>query len=408
MNTALLMPSECLALFSTIVERRPVALPAAERLNEFNRFVTAFVIADRIETFHIGPPIQPWALHVVQTPWLLPLLSPETNFRVHLSARGNLEFSHGPLGPDWGAYSHFRGIDFISAAPHAFFSSTIPPRLHSPPIEAVLENVPAAVRPLVNLYAATRLSVLDVPVRVQHAHPDLQGIQVSVNFAQPAALGTARILADHPVLAQKNDALLRVLGYKRPAAAECLRLLEERFGTGVKALHEARDFDVVIPPVTAVLLNRLPDGCKDVGTVVSELMELRDEWQRYRTKFAKVEAVMQDPESSLADLRNARAALNADAERFARECAIEVVQSARARVAFDGILAVVRLASIERLATTAVLGALQSIIPRVGDFAARSQTSIAFKAAKEAFQMPGYGTLASRKLGLDDQSRSST
>lgn len=379
-----------------------MTLPVAERLAEFSSTVTAFVIADRIESFHLGPPVQPGALRVEQTPWLLPLIDPKANFRVRLTPRGDLEFAGKPSAPDWGAYSHFRGIDFLSAASHVFFSSTIPPRLHSPQIEAILADVPTPIRPLVNLYAATRLSVLDVPARVEFAVPVLRGVQVSMNFAPPASPETASILADHPVLAAKNDKLIQVLGYGRPATIECLRLLEERFGAVVKALHTAGDFDLVVPPVAAVLLDRLPDGCKDVGTVIRELLELRDQWEGYRRKFAKVEDVLQSPDSRLADVRNARAAVNADAERFGREFGPDTTQSARARVAFDGILAVIRLASVENIAAAAVLAALQPIIPRAGEFAARSRTSIAFKAAKESFHIPGYRALASRKLGLDD------
>lgn len=398
----MLIPSECLALFSAIVERRPILLPAAERMAEFNRLVTAFVIADRIETFHLGPPVQPGNLHIHQTPWVLPLLAPEADFKVKLTDRGDLVFSRKPIGADWGAYSHFRGIDFLSAAPHVFFSGAIPPRLHSPAMETLLADVPAVVRPLVNLYAATRLSVLDVPLRVEFAVPALRGMQASVNFAPPASPETASILADHPVLAGKNDDLIQVLGYRRPATAECLRLLEDQFGAVVKELYAAGNFELTVPPVAGVLLSRLPDRCNDVGTVMRELLELRDQWEGYRRTFARVEAVLRSQDSSLADVRNARATVNADAVRFGREFGTGAAHSVRARVAFDGVLAVVRLASVERFAMSVVLAALQPIIPRIGDYAASSRTSIAFKTAKEVIAMPGYRALATRKLGIDE------
>ncbi|MCW5753781.1 MAG: hypothetical protein KIT24_03620 [Phycisphaeraceae bacterium] len=403
METAALIPTEVLALFAATIERHPVNLPPEEQLSEFASLVSTFVTSDLINYFHSGRPSNLSDLRLEHTPFAMPMLAPESNFRTQTDSNGNLYTSadHRPI--ERGLYGHFAGFPFIRLAEHAVFAGACAARVYTPPISTVIEAVPGLLRPLVNLYATTTLSVMDAPVRLQYVHPALKGhlVDVSVNFGDSARHDVARLVAEHKLLREKNSDLLRLVGYRRPAASECLNQLESAFGSVIQNLVKQARLQIAIPPIAAVLLHRLPDNCTNVGHVIRELLELRDQWSGFRSRFNRIESIVRDPKSSLRDLQLATVEIEADAKRFENEFGTSAGrESVDIAFGFDTIIAITRLCSLAALSNEAVVSVLKPAIPKIEEFAARARTSIAFRMAREAMRLSDYRTLAHQKLGI--------
>jgi hypothetical protein len=157
---------------------------------------------------------------------------------------------------------------------------------------------------------------------------------------------------------------------------------------------------LVIPPVTAVLLSRLPDGCTDPRVFVEEICSLRDEIQPLRSRFAELESAAYSDDATIAEVRSLKAAVEADAKAIERRFDLPLHDNAFVRWFVDNVSFLVKALVKWDVEVEEVADFIARLVPPLQKRLRIVAPGLLFDIAVKTLQLEGYGTLLDRKLDL--------
>ncbi len=188
---------------------------------------------------------------------------------------------------------------------------------------------------------------------------------------------------------------------KGPLILQAIERLNNSFGEEISKIDNFNFSNVVIPPVAAVLLNRLPDDCQDPYTVIREIFELREEMTLVRRRFSDLEEIAYDPSASLKEIMDIKKAVETDSERFHKTVSDFMPNSGRIRWYIDKLSLVCNLLMHQGIPLDELVHFLLDIIPTIERRVKVQAPSRMLWLALDAHKMRGYQNLAKRKLGMN-------
>ncbi|MEJ2456483.1 MAG: hypothetical protein P8103_20370 [Candidatus Thiodiazotropha sp.] len=186
-----------------------------------------------------------------------------------------------------------------------------------------------------------------------------------------------------------------------PLINKAYDLLKETYASKLEAVTEFNLMQIIIPPLTAIVLDRLPDHCSDPYIVVRTILDLREELDSVRAKFADLENTLYSQGTELKDLLGVKGAIEADAKALGTKFNMPFQNSAMIRWFIDKASFIGKLIILQKTEQDEVVDTVASLIPMFGERLNRATPSLLFDMTLKTKNIKGYSSLVERKLGLD-------
>ncbi len=164
----------------------------------------------------------------------------------------------------------------------------------------------------------------------------------------------------------------------------------------------ANKTEVIMPPLVATFLNRLPDNCTDPKIFKEELMNLRKELEKVRKRFSDLQEIDSDPDISIKEAEKVINAVKADSEHFVKKWESDFTDHAVFQFCVEHASFLVKLITkIHKVQPEEIVGKLLKIAPGLEKRIRSSAPTIMSKMAYNTRKIKGINRLMEKKFGLD-------
>ena len=344
--------------FTTTLIREPMPFDDATRFLDFCDLVENLVLSDQVYAWNVGAYDFEWESGYYTVPKNRPSIHP---------------------------YEVFHTLEYVDICPffHSITDSQLIKQLSALEIKQAFDGRFGELKHELTLSVALSMYV--------QAYNGQLG---EVTVREPAILGDLL-----PDLVSFSDSRFAVR--KDPLIIQAIDRLNHSFKDELKVATMPNITPVVIPPVVAVLLERLPDNCVDPYTVLREILDLRDELLPVRRRFSELEDIVYDDSAPIKDLREVQRAIEIDSESFQRSVSTLASDSAVFRWFVDNLSFLCNALVHQGIALEDLVNLLADIIPTIERRVRVRTPSRLLWMARDAHRMKGYKTLAKRKLGME-------
>ncbi len=173
--------------------------------------------------------------------------------------------------------------------------------------------------------------------------------------------------------------------------------LKNNYADALRSVDLADIPRATAPPLTAAVLNQLPDDCCDPGDLLRIAWELRNRCEGYRARWTELESAYYD--GSLMGQRRIKRALTVDAESIARHCNT-APGTASVRWYFEPVCFLIR-AIAAKVSLDDVLDFAGRYLPPIGEWISLRRPSVLYRVARDTTFIREHASLVKRKLGFD-------
>jgi len=353
----IILPLAAFRFFDAAVTRRNLPFSNLRVFAEFSSLVETMLLSDSLYFFNVG---------AFSLEWRSGQMFPTSNS------------SYNP-------YEAFHGIDFINEAPLDYMGNDkkLIQMVSEEERNRVLDEV-FGKEPRNNFGLWTYLSAY-----VQAYNGSFGPVEVK----------------EYPLI---SELLPRIVTYcdsnvpiiSDPLIEKSYNLLKEKYASKLEAITEFNVMPIAIPPLTAIVLDRLPDNCTDPYIVVRAILDLREELVSVRARFAELESVLYSKESELKDVLSVKASVEADARAIDKKFDMHFQNNAMMRWFVDKASFLAKLITLQKIEQDEVIDTVASLIPMFGDRLNSATPSLLFDMTLKTKNIKGYSGLVERKLGL--------
>lgn len=367
--------------FTYITAQRQLKIDGIRQFEAFSSFVEAFVLSDELQYFNVG------AFHFE---WINGhFVDPGISLPIH-------------------PYECFHGLDFIKEAKSHYDEEKRFGDIHENAGDLADEIITVTTSYEENKDVRIDM-VSDEEIEAAFSEeggvPGILRHQLSTYLqAYNGRLGECCPL-EPQIFREMLPRLVKYKGIKQcidsdPTITSAYKKLSQVYDNKIRQCHEDSEM-LIIPPITTVLLSRLPDGCTDPFDAMRILLELRDELESLRNKFAELEKRYYDPNSSHKELQDLRSEMFVDSHALAKDMGNPHVDNVAWRYFLDPLLTVARALMRREVPAEELVNLLGDLVP---DLAMRLKTkkpSRLHGLAMDSFRLEGIRTLAHRKLSIN-------
>ena len=353
-----ILPLASFRFFDAAVTRTPFPFSDLRVFSEFSSLVETMLLADSLYYFNVGA------------------------FPFEWSSGQIIPISNKSYNP----FEAFHGIDFINEAPLDYMNNDkkLIQMVSQEERDRVFEEV-FGKEPRNDFGLWTYLSVY-----VQAYNGNFGPVEVK----------------EYPLISGLIPKIITYCGSNIPILNDPLiersyKLLKEKYASKLSAIMEFNLMPIVIPPLTAIVLDRLQDNCTDTYIVVRTILDLREELEPVRIRFGELESVLYDKESELRDVISVKSAVEADAKAIEKKFGMPFQNNALVRWFVDKASFLAKLITKQKIEQDEVIETVASLIPLFGERLNSATPSILFDMAMKTRNIKGYGSLVERKLGLN-------
>ena len=353
----IILPLAAFRFFDAAVTRRNIPFSGLRIFAEFSSLVETMLLSDSLYFFNVGAFSLEW-----RSGQMLPI--------------GNASYN---------PFEAFHGIDFITEAPLDYMGNDkkLIQMVSQDERDKVLDEV-FGKEPRNDFGLWTYLSAY-----VQAYNGSFGSVEVK----------------EYPLI---SELIPRIITYcdsntpiiNDPLIEKSYNLLKEKYASKLAAVTEFNVMPIVIPPLTAIVLDRLPDNCTDPYIVVRTILDLREELVSVRGKFAELENVLYGKDSELKDVLGVKSAIEADAKAIDKKFNMQFQNNAMMRWFVDKASFLAKLITLQKIEQDEVIDTVASLIPLFGERLNSSTPSLLFDMSMKTKNIKGYGSLIERKLGL--------
>jgi len=355
---SVIVPLAAFRLFDVAVTHRRVPFSDRRIFAEFSSLVEVLTLCEDVRYFNVGAYPFEWASGAI-----IP----------------TVRVSHNPFEP-------FHGIDFIHEAPIEFMGKG------KKLLKMVRED--------------ERERIFDHEFGKEPRHEFSLWTYLSAYVqAYNGDFGPV-LIKEYPLIGNLLDQILVFENSEEPIAKDSLLIqsyekLKAKYADKLKNVFEIAITPVVIPPITAILLSRLPDNTSDPFIVVREILDIRANLEVVRQRFADLEAALYSDDASIEDWREAQRAVEADSKTFEKKFDMRFHDNAFVRWFVDNSTFLAKLLIKRDVEKEEMVSFLANLIPTLGNRLSVTTPSLLYDMAVKTKSLPGYPTLVQRKLRLE-------
>ncbi len=185
-----------------------------------------------------------------------------------------------------------------------------------------------------------------------------------------------------------------------PLIIQAYEKLKSTYSTKVDDLLIKDISPISIPPITAILLSRLPDNVSDPFLVVQEILNLREELKVVRNGFENLENIYYDDNSSLNDFKEVQCALEKNSKVFAQKFGMQQTENIYMQWFLDKVSTLTKWLIKKEVEPDEIVDLLASVIPMLPERLNKKVPLVLSNMALDSLRIPGYRALVHKKLGL--------
>ena len=349
---------QALRLFDVAITKTAKPFSSHRILAEFSSLVEMLVLYERIGFFNIGAYQHEW-----ETGQILPMEKSQ----------------HNPFQP-------FYGLNFIGPASMEYLRNSK---------NEILKNVPEL----------QRRQIIEQEFKDEPYHEFTLGSYLGLFQQAYSGWWGPVAVKSFPLINNIIDKVFMFEGSKYSVSNDPLiiQAYEKLKSTYVKKVEDLLIKDIspfAIPPITAVLLSRLPDNVSDPFLVVQEIINLRGELEEIRNGFADLEKIYYDDNSSLRDFKEVQCALEENSKVFVRKFGMQQTENIYIQWFIDKVSTLTKWLIKKEIEPEEIVDLLASVIPMLPERLNKKVPLVLSKMALDSVHIPGYRSLAFRKLGL--------
>lgn len=346
--------------FTTSIIGEPIPFSDLRRFWDFSSLVEAFVLSDELLYWNTGAYAFEWSGGYYTIP-------------------GN----HPSMHP----YEIFHGFDFLNETPFNFdqkenrLVELVDQKIGVAVLQGMLREEPYhpyTVWSSLNLYVqAYNGNFGDVcvfePAVIKDVLPHLVSYQ-----------GSSGVIANDPLIFKGYEILKKKYSEKLAPLIISNGLLEYS-----------------IPPITAILLSRLPDNCTNPSIAIRHMVELREELEPVRRRYSEMEDALYNKDATLKDLLGIRSSLLTDSSQLDKRFGVGFYENAAVRWFADKFSFVVKVLTKQGVELDEIRDLIgDAVAPLTERITCRAPSRL-YHLAMDTQNIKGYSTLAKRKLNFD-------
>jgi len=345
--------------FTTSIIREPIPFSEKRRFWDFSVLVEAFVLSDEIFFWNTGAYNFEWTGGYYTIPGNSPSIHP---------------------------YEVFHGFDFINEAPFGYIRND----------DRIIEFIDRDARDEI-----IRQELGEEPTHKYTISSTLGMYEQAYN----GDFGDISVL-EPPFIKDILPKIIRFKDGKEPIANDPLIFqgydaLKNKYEEKISPLKENGIFSFVVPPITAILLSRLPDNCTDPNIVIRQLVELREELEPVRHRYNELEEVFYSDEASLKDLFGVKEAINADSNQIEKRLGIGFYDNAAVRWFADNLTLIVKTLTMQGIDVEEALNVLGDTAPDIRKSISTKRPTRLYSLTMDTQNIKNISSLLKNKLNID-------
>lgn len=348
-----IVPTYAFKLATYIIRRVKLPFTDMELFNEFSALLETLVLSDEIRYYNIGPQQMEW----------------ET---------GNIYRDYPNIHP----YESFNKMNFIKESSHTSSNQKISLK------QDVGGEITKAHFEGRNYHGYT-VGVYNMCI-VRAYNGDFGDVSIII---PPLIDGLL------PKLLVYNDSNHSIID--DPLIVQSYKKLKEVYADKLKDIDINNTIPFNIPPLTSILLDRLPDNCTDPFIITNEILQLREELTSVRKRFNEYQQVFYDQSASIREVQKVYKAINIDSEVFTKKFNASYIDNTYFQMFLDNVALIVKLLTKGEVDYDEVAASLAKISPQLVDRLGINAPTKMYSFAMKASNINKIGSLAQRKLGLD-------
>lgn len=347
--------------FTTTIIREPIPFSDKRRFWDFSALVEAFVLSDEINYWNAGAYTFEWTDGYYTIPGNSPSIHP---------------------------YEIFHGFDFIDQVPFGYVKND------DKIIEFVDKNVCDEI---------IRKELGEEPTHPYTIWSALGMYEQAYN----GHLGELSVL-EPPFV---KDILQKLIRFKDsnesinhdPLIFQGYDALKNKYEDKISPLKDNGVFSFAVPPITAILLSRLPDNCTDLNVVLRQLVELREELEPVRRRYNELEEVFYSDEASLKDLFGVKEAIITDSKKIEKRLGVGFYDNAAVRWFADNLTMIVKTLTMQGIDVEEALNLLGDAAPDIRKSISTQRPTRLYSLTMDTQNIKNYSALVKDKLNIDLQ-----